>query len=87
MPKTHTEARHPHAGGCDGCREARICNACGDPITTANRCTNGRCHDCHVGICTPGGETYPGHGYGTPERAVAFVMAGITRRPAKEGVR
>lgn len=55
---------YPHYGGCEKCRELNVCNHCGKP-KDQGRCTNGRCSDCHGRVCTPGGDTYPGHGYGT----------------------
>lgn len=41
------------------------CNVCGEPLDK-HRCTNGRCRGCHAEYCTPGGNTYPGHGLGNP---------------------
>lgn len=62
----HRKIPYPHAGGCDGCYEARDCNACGASFDRDNnRCTNGRCGKCHNAFCTPGGSTDRGHGYGT----------------------
>lgn len=56
----------PHAGGCEYCREEGICNWCGTPTTpSTGKCTNGRCAGCHAQHCTLGGDTYPGHGYGS----------------------
>lgn len=62
----------PHYTGCEGCRAERRCNCCGiemDRAARGMRCTNGRCCQCHAGVCTPGGETSPGHGAGRPEKA------------------
>jgi hypothetical protein len=42
----------PHEGGCDGCERARICNGCGDGVSAATRCTNGRCPKCDATYCT-----------------------------------
>ena len=61
---THA-GRWPHAGGCEGCRNLRTCNVCGEPISRETRCTNGRCPTCHRMICTPNGVTSSGHGFGT----------------------
>jgi hypothetical protein len=64
------KAGYPHVGGCEYCREELLCNWCGDALATlgpggfVERCTNGRCPDCHEKHCTPGGSTGPGHGYG-----------------------
>jgi hypothetical protein len=61
----HFFAPWPHEGGCAGCREEKLCNACGAPWDHAGaHCTNGRCAQCHIAYCTVGGQTYPGHGYG-----------------------
>lgn len=62
-------AGYPHAGGCEACRDLGLCNACGRNTRSTvagitNRCTNGRCSDCHAKHCTPGGNESPGHGYG-----------------------
>lgn len=62
----------PHPGGCDDCRVERQCNCCGVAITATTRCTNGRCHNCHVHVCTPGGTVAPGHGYGTREEQIKW---------------
>ncbi len=43
---------------------ADLCNACGG-LRDSRGCTNGRCAACHASCCTPGGDTSPGHGYGT----------------------
>ena len=64
--EVHEAMPYPHAGGCERCYAARRCNSCGastkgDP----GRCTNGRCSSCHGQYCGPGGETSPGHGFGT----------------------
>lgn len=58
-----TAARHPHEGGCECCRAAKVCNVCGTPLGHA-ACTNGRCSECHRQCCSPGGGDRPGHGYG-----------------------
>lgn len=58
----------PHKGGCDGCREAKKCNACGGPLTRQN-CTNGRCGLCHMTICAEG------HSFGDPS-AIPCKMCG-----------
>lgn len=56
---------YPHAGSCAGCYAERLCNVCGAHTTVAlGRCTNGRCRDCHARVCTSGGATEPGHGFG-----------------------
>jgi DNA-directed RNA polymerase subunit RPC12/RpoP len=55
---------HPHAGGCAGCREDKVCNVCGRPVLARTRCTNGRCPECHSRVCTSGGDRTLGHGYG-----------------------
>lgn len=60
----HGERSFPHPGGCEHCRAARMCNACGAGLLSGERCTNGRCAKCHQTVCTPGGATSPGHGYG-----------------------
>jgi hypothetical protein len=69
----HSERTHggayPHRGGCEGCRKERRCNVCGRKLESWEGCTNGRCRGCHAGACTPGGNTGPGHGYGTPLEA------------------
>lgn len=54
----------PHEGGCTGCREAKVCNWCGMALEPGTVCTNGRCSQCHKDVCTPGGGSEPGHGYG-----------------------
>ena len=46
-------APYPHPGACPQCREARVCNYCGEALD-AGRCTNGRCSTCHRRHCTPG---------------------------------
>jgi hypothetical protein len=54
------------------------CNVCGtDTRHDAGRCTNGRCGACHRACCTPGGETSPGHGLGSPE-VIAARRAALT---------
>lgn len=55
---------YPHAGGCAGCREHRVCNVCGGDFDRVGNCTNGRCGRCHQAVCTMGGATSPGHGFG-----------------------
>jgi hypothetical protein len=62
---------YPHAGGCNGCRLASVCNTCGTAIRKATRCTNGRCLDCHRQHCGNGGDIAPGHGFGTVGATVA----------------
>lgn len=57
-------APYPHEGACQECRAALDCNYCGGPALRATRCTNGRCSKCHATICTPGGVTESGHGFG-----------------------
>jgi len=61
----------------------RRCSVCGwaihrpfsGPFTldngqlTRDRCTNGRCLLCCQSVCTSGGNTEPGHGFGTREDA------------------
>lgn len=70
---------YPHEGGCNGCQESNACNCCGMPIECqrgevgSDHCTNGRCMACHNAVCTDGGATYPGHGFGT--RADAYARA------------
>ena len=49
----------PHEGGCPDCLKFRVCNACGENVQQIDRCTNGRCRDCHQVVCTP-----ESHGYG-----------------------
>lgn len=62
---------HPHEGACPGCFEERRCNVCGaDTRRDSGRCTNGRCGSCHQVVCTFGGETSIGHGFGRPQDAV-----------------
>lgn len=53
-----------HGPGCATCREQGVCNACGRSLVKNEQCTNGRCRECHSRICTPGGATGPGHGFG-----------------------
>jgi hypothetical protein len=66
---------YPHEGGCAECAAKRVCNVCGRPrrlvINPGGACTNGRCSDCHTACCTPGGNTDPGHGFGSPDDAKA----------------
>ncbi len=73
MKKYHDHGGpHPHYVGCEGCRAERSCNCCGremDRVAWGMRCTNGRCSQCHVHVCTAGGSTNPGHGAGKPEKA------------------
>jgi hypothetical protein len=61
------EGPYPHEGACAGCRTAHVCNVCGSSYDGhgAGHCTNGRCSACHNAHCTSGGDTYPGHGFGT----------------------
>lgn len=71
-PVKHDDRAWPHAPACEECRESQRCNVCGSKITRSTRCTNGRCPKCHAGVCTAGGTTHPGHGFGTlPKREVA----------------
>ncbi len=42
------------------------CRTC-DKKLGSDRCTNRRCGACHRSLCTPGGNTSPGHGVGTRE--------------------
>lgn len=57
----------PHVGNCSGCRTERQCNVCGSLVGLMGGCTNGRCLNCHIKICTNIGV---GHGYGDPTKAV-----------------
>lgn len=59
-----TVAPYPHEGSCEACRAALVCNACGGAAPRASRCTSGRCADCHRTVCTSGGATHEGHGFG-----------------------
>ena len=62
----HDQLAYPHEGNCVACHESRLCNYCGASIRGDHgRCTNGRCGKCHGRQCTGGGETSPGHGYGS----------------------
>ena len=71
MTRSHREP-YPHEGGCKECQRQKVCNVCGrDASQTFGRCTNGRCLDCHQAVCTLGGSTGPGHGYGTRADAEA----------------
>ena len=69
---------YPHEGGCKHCwreqrwREQR-CNVCGKPRARRFLCTNGRCSYCHGEICTDGGDSGVGHGYGSMDRARALL--------------
>jgi len=78
-PSYHT-GPHPHPGGCEGCRDARVCNGCGKPFEFPSRafCTNGRCYQCHI-HCTSGGGSQPGHGYGKLQerRLEGFGQRGV----------
>jgi hypothetical protein len=62
----------------------RVCNVCAHPVhrifgerrmnngkMTRDRCTNGRCIDCCIDVCTDGGSVDPGHAYGSQESAEA----------------
>lgn len=60
----HGDRPYPHPGACAECRADGRCNYCGHAITRFDSCTNGRCGDCHSAVCTPGGLTTPGHGFG-----------------------
>jgi hypothetical protein len=60
---------YPHDGGCSECRSRQVCNVCGY-LLSGGVCTNGRCLFCHGRVCTPGGETAPGHGFGSRGAAV-----------------
>lgn len=61
---------YPHPGGCEECRDRRVCNVCGRP---ERHCTNGRCRECHDHVCTAQGDVAPGHGFGSREVAIAFL--------------
>lgn len=37
---------YPHDISCRCCRERRVCNGCGSPVTQSSRCVNGRCKSC-----------------------------------------
>lgn len=85
MRKTKEWNRHgeayPHVGGCEGCHAERVCNVCGaDTRKDRGRCTNGRCTTCHVAVCTAGGDTSPGHGYGSVGQAHALAREYETLR-------
>ena len=73
MKYSDHDGPHPHYIGCEGCRKERRCNCCGrqamDGFTWNERCTNGRCRECHSSVCTPGGNVSAGHGAGTAKRA------------------
>lgn len=75
--KNHETSDYPHDGGCEGCRDSGVCNVCGTRVAgrdaAAPKCTNGRCMSCHRDVCTGGGDTTPGHGYGSEARARAVV--------------
>lgn len=60
-----TANAYPHEGGCAECAHHKKCNVCGQRITPSSRCTNGRCAKCHAKVCTPGGITSDGHGFGS----------------------
>jgi hypothetical protein len=66
MSNFHDDAEYPHEGGCVECHERRLCNYCGTAINrmSGGRCTNGRCAKCHATVCTSGGSTSSGHGFG-----------------------
>lgn len=64
----------PHRGGCSGCQNLHVCSVCGHPAPAETRCTNGRCLDCHVAVCTPGGAVSSGHGFGSQEAARARAI-------------
>jgi len=68
-----SDVPYPHEGGCWGCRVEMRCNVCGKEWKDRlhfihDRCTNGRCLDCHRKVCTPGGNDSLGHGYGNPTK-------------------
>lgn len=63
----HDAKPYPHPGGCGLCHHTKVCNYCGAPKRGLG-CTNGRCGTCHRAICTPGGETAAGHGFGKQGR-------------------
>lgn len=45
--KPQHEGERPHGISCPGCREARLCNECGERTTImTGRCVNGRCRRC-----------------------------------------
>lgn len=73
MTNNHSELRYPHEPACSECRTLRLCNVCGSPATIDQRCTNGRCGSCHSVVCTSGGATDSGHGFG--ERSAAELQA------------
>lgn len=60
----HSEAPYPHEGACIECRTDRTCNFCGAKAPAYQRCTNGRCVQCHRTVCTGGGASDPGHAFG-----------------------
>jgi hypothetical protein len=53
VPDYH-EQPLPHPGGCEGCRSASQCNACGIGVSAATRCTTGRCSSCCNRRCRHG---------------------------------
>lgn len=56
--------QYPHEGGCEKCADLKLCNGCGTPIpSSAGRCTNGRCLECHQTYCGLGGSIGLGHGF------------------------
>lgn len=70
-PSDHDSVPWPHEAGCSLCKADKMCSVCGTSIEDpAGRCTNGRCLKCHAGVCTPGGDQSPGHGFGTREQAI-----------------
>lgn len=73
---------YPHEGGCEECRERRVCNVCGGP---ERHCTNGRCRDCHNHVCTEGGDVAPGHALGTREDAISWLKARTNKASGLNG--
>ncbi len=69
----HKDHPYPHEGGCRRCWRDQRCNVCGRPRARRILCTNGRCPYCHGEICTDGGDSGPGHGYGSMDRARALA--------------
>ena len=50
---------YPHAGGCPGCFNEKLCFVCGGGLD-ANRCANGCCGACHRAHCTSSGDSAHG---------------------------
>jgi len=68
----HESQEYPHDAGCGVCRALKRCNVCGISFPF---CTNGRCGECHGRVCTSGGDTSPGHGYGNRKDALSAAMS------------